>query len=281
MNTTSPLVPQGSLPPKGKSTIKIAFFTIVAIHVVVIGGMLMQGCSKDKQSATAPKADEAPIAANPTDVAPQVDPAITPATGNITPTTAATAITTPTPTALPTAQPLTAVQPPAPVAPVAPAADAKEYTIAKGDTLGGIAKKNHVSLKALQDANPTVDAKKLQIDQKIQIPASTASVTASTGSAVAPAAADATASDSSSYKVKSGDALERIAKSHGTSVKAIMALNGLKSANRLREGQVLKMPAPKAAATAPAEAPAHASVVSAPTATVASAAPAATGTANP
>ena len=48
MNTNSPLVPQGSMPPKGKSTIKIAFFTIVALHVVVIGGMLMQGCSKDK-----------------------------------------------------------------------------------------------------------------------------------------------------------------------------------------------------------------------------------------
>jgi LysM repeat protein len=278
MNNTSPLVPQGSLPPKGKSTIKIAFFTIVAIHVVVIGGMLMQGCSKDKAGATAQKVDDQaqPIAAVPTqDPMATQDPAAPAANvGQPAPITAAPApAPAPTPAPAPAPAPIVATPAPAPAAP----AEGKEYKIAKGDTLGAIAKKNHVSLKALQTANPGVDEKKLQIDQKIVIPAATASAAPATATA-APAADVA---DSSTYKVKAGDMLEKIAKSHGTTVKAIMALNGLKSANRLQLGQVLKMPAPKAAAPAAASAdtaPAHASVVSAPAATVASAPSA---TANP
>ena len=39
-----------------------------------------------------------------------------------------------------------------------------------GDTLGAIAHKNGISLKALMEANPGVNPKKLQIGQKIQIP---------------------------------------------------------------------------------------------------------------
>ena len=43
-----------------------------------------------------------------------------------------------------------------------------EYSVAKGDTLGGIAKKSGISLKALQDLNPGVDATKLRIGQKLK-----------------------------------------------------------------------------------------------------------------
>ena len=43
-----------------------------------------------------------------------------------------------------------------------------------GDTLGAIAKKNGVSIKAIEDANPGIDAKKLQIGHKLQIPAGSA-----------------------------------------------------------------------------------------------------------
>src|SRR5262245_9473577 len=49
MNNPSPLVPQGSLPQpsRGKSTVRIAIFTIVAIHAVFFAGLLMQGCKRD------------------------------------------------------------------------------------------------------------------------------------------------------------------------------------------------------------------------------------------
>ncbi|MGZ4975020.1 MAG: hypothetical protein ACXWDN_19850, partial [Limisphaerales bacterium] len=50
MNTPSPLVPQGTKPSKNKSTIRIAFFTILIVHVVFIGGLLIQGCTKDNSA---------------------------------------------------------------------------------------------------------------------------------------------------------------------------------------------------------------------------------------
>jgi LysM repeat protein len=47
-------------------------------------------------------------------------------------------------------------------------AGAGEYVVAKGDTLGGIARKVGISLKQLQDLNPTVNANKMQIGQKLK-----------------------------------------------------------------------------------------------------------------
>jgi LysM repeat protein len=47
-------------------------------------------------------------------------------------------------------------------------AGAGEYVVAKGDTLGGIARKVGLSLKQLQDLNPTVNANKMQIGQKLK-----------------------------------------------------------------------------------------------------------------
>lgn len=44
-----------------------------------------------------------------------------------------------------------------------------EYAVVKGDTLSGIAKKNGISLKAIQDLNPGVDATRLQIGQKLKV----------------------------------------------------------------------------------------------------------------
>ena len=44
-----------------------------------------------------------------------------------------------------------------------------EYVVAKGDNLGSIAKKNGISLKAIQDLNPGVNANRLQIGQKLKV----------------------------------------------------------------------------------------------------------------
>lgn len=52
--------------------------------------------------------------------------------------------------------------------PKTPTAGAGEYIVAKGDTLGGIARKVGISLKALQELNPTVNANKMQIGQKLK-----------------------------------------------------------------------------------------------------------------
>jgi LysM repeat protein len=48
------------------------------------------------------------------------------------------------------------------------AAGPGEYVVTKGDTLGGIAKKVGISLKAIQELNPDVNANRMQIGQKLK-----------------------------------------------------------------------------------------------------------------
>ncbi|MEY4819224.1 MAG: hypothetical protein RLZZ23_1997 [Verrucomicrobiota bacterium] len=43
-----------------------------------------------------------------------------------------------------------------------------EYVVAKGDTLGGIAKKVGISLKVIQELNPDVNPNRMQIGQKLK-----------------------------------------------------------------------------------------------------------------
>lgn len=50
----------------------------------------------------------------------------------------------------------------------AAAAGPGEHVVAKGETLGSIAKKAGISLKAIQDLNPGVDSNKLRIGQKLK-----------------------------------------------------------------------------------------------------------------
>lgn len=59
MNTPSPLIPQGVTPARGKSSFFFKVLMILTVHVVVIGGMLLQGCkdTKDKDSTSNPPSD--------------------------------------------------------------------------------------------------------------------------------------------------------------------------------------------------------------------------------
>ena len=227
MNTPNPLVPQGSIPSRGKSTVRIAFFTIAAIHVVFIGGLLMQGCKKP---------EEKPVVQEP---APQPIPPFVEPTSNTPPANVATTTASNPP---PYVAPLpTTLEPPAP--------PASEYVVAKGDTFSTIAKKAGVSVKAIEQANPGVSSSKLKIGQKLQLPASggAAPVTASS-----PAPTDS--SETAIYVVKAGDMLEKIAKRHGTTAKTIMRLNNMKT-TMIKPGQKLKLPAPKTASSAPLATP--------------------------
>jgi LysM repeat protein len=139
-----------------------------------------------------------------------------------------------------------------PVVEIPPASGgaATDYAIAKGDNFSTLAKNFHVTVKAIADANPGVDSTKLQIGQKIHIPAPTAIPAAGAGTPVV------TANGEQLYTVKSGDTLIKIAQDHGTSVKALRSLNNLKTDN-IKVGQKLKIPAkgstPAAGSTTPSE----------------------------
>ena len=98
-----------------------------------------------------------------------------------------------------------------------------------------------VTVKQIQDANPTVQPTKLQIGQKLVIPSPSATPTAT---------APATTMGEQTYKVKSGDTLTKIATDHGVTVRALRTANNL-TTDKIVVGQELKIPA-KSAEPAPA-----------------------------
>ncbi len=144
------------------------------------------------------------------------------------------------------------VAPPVAVAPPVMENPGTEYVVVHGDTLGKIAKSHGVTLSALMAANPGVQPAKLKVGQKLTIP----------GGGTAPAAggvSETSMGGGELYVVKSGDTLTKVAKAHGTTVKAIESENGL-STTKIKVGQKLKIPgtaaaAPVAAPAAPPPAP--------------------------
>jgi LysM repeat protein len=226
MNNPNPFVPQGSLleQEKRRSRMKLGVFCVIAVGVCGLTAMLIQGCKRENTEAdNTSSADTNLTAVTDTNL-----PAMNASN--------ATAFVPPVPTNPPV------VVPP----PVEPATT--EYTVAAGDTLGKIAKKFGVTLKALEDANPGVVPTKLKVNQKLVIPAATAGTSA-------PATTDTSTAASTGeeiYKVKSGDTLTKIAKANGTTVKAIETENNL-TTTKIKVGQKLKIPAKaEAAAAAPA-----------------------------
>ena len=273
MNTPNPLVPQGTLPSRGKTSFFFKVLMILTVHVVLIGGMLLQGCKDTKDTASNPQSTDNNSTAS-TSSADSLPPVTAPAGSNVAtapgPQTAPPAAPasvppmTQSPVSMPPSQPTVAapVTPIAPpVAPIAPpvaapsTGDMKEYVIASGDTLGALARRNGVSLKTLLEANPGVNPKRLHVGQKVQIPGSSSAV-ASTASAAGTAPdISAGSGDATVYTVKTGDTLSKIAKANHTSYKKIMALNDLKTTS-IKAGQKLKLPAAKMASTETSPAPA-------------------------
>ena len=146
---------------------------------------------------------------------------------------------------------------PAPPSPtdVASAGSFSEHTIAKGDSFYTLGKKYNVGFKAIADANPGVNPNRLKIGDKIKIPPSrTAGGPTITANARELASANGGAT---SYKVKSGDNLMKIASVYGVTVKQLRSANNLKT-DQIKVGQTLKIPAKTAPAPVEAAVPAPA-----------------------
>lgn len=229
MTNPNPFVPKGSLleqQSQRRSRLKLAVFCVLAVSVTGLVAMLIQGCKRENPEAGAnpPPADSGLPALDLTNAPP--------------PETNAPVFLPPVPT-----NPAPVVVAPPPPPPVD--TGGSEYVVVAGDTLGKIAKAHGISVKALEAANPGVDPKKLKIKQKLVIPASTKS--ADTTQA---APAGAVEAGGETYVVKSGDTLSKIAKKHGTTIKALQAANNL-STTKIKVGEKLKLPA-KADSSAPA-----------------------------
>ncbi len=97
------------------------------------------------------------------------------------------------------------------------------YVVKKGDALERIARRHDTSIKILLKLNNLKHANKIYVEQKLKIPA-------------------VEEPRSSVYIVKRGDTLEKIAKSHNTTISALLKLNKLRFRNRIYVKQKLQIP---------------------------------------
>jgi LysM repeat protein len=266
MNTPSPLQPLGRLsqPGSGKPGFNLAVITIVALHVVFFGGLLLQGCRPQARD------DQPPLLAPATNVTnfPESLAGLGQPYPDATTNLAALAANTPdalsftssppaapsVPTNLWTAPPADTSQPdrwalpdqPAAVEPPPVAPRLTEYKVVKGDNPSRIAQKHGITLAQLREANPDMRDRDLQPNHTLLIPPAAPKATSPLADAGAAAPAGKT------YRVKPGDNLTKIAQAHGTTVKALRSLNQLKS-DRIVANQTLQIPAssPTAAPTPP------------------------------
>jgi len=227
MNSTNLFSPESSatdLKSQGRTRVKVAVYSVLAVHIAGLMALLLtQGCKRDTAQDVPPPQPDVP--AMDTNTLPPMDTNMGTLTTNL--------------------PPYGEVPPPyvPPVeTPVAPAMT--KYVVQSGDSFYSIAKAHGVSQKAVEAANPGVDPKKLKLKQEINLPAP--------GSAPSPTTVQVPdASGPTTYTVKSGDNLTKIGNRFGTTPKAIKALNNL-ATDQIKVGDKLKIPA-KAAPTIPVE----------------------------
>lgn len=204
---------------QGRARVKIAVFSILAVHVAGLMALLLtQGCKRETPQETPPPPDVPVMDTNVPSLIETNLPSMPPSNGPAIP------------------EQFVPPPPPQPEPPVAPAAT--KYVVQPGDSFYTIAKNHGVSQKAIEAANPGVDPKKLKPKQEINLPAPSAAPAA--GNVSTPPAADA--GGPTIYTVKSGDTLSKIADRFKTTTKAIKSLNGL-TTDRINVNQKLKIPA--------------------------------------
>lgn len=235
MNTPNPLVPQGTFLEKGKAQIRITVFAILAIHVMLLGVLLIAGCNKKTQTDQAQDTGLPPVPPPP-----PVDTNWPGSPGGVPPVSATQDVVHPPTPVIPE------ITPPPPIQPEPTAAGFTEHTISKGESFYTLGKKYGVGFKAIADANSGVNPNRLKIGDKVKIPPSKSQAGGASAAAVTTTAVDG---GTKTYKVKSGDNLMKIAKANGVSLKELRAANNLKT-DQIKVGQSLKIPS-KATAAAP------------------------------
>lgn len=236
----------------------IPIFTILGIHVVVIGALLLQGCKERPSGNVADNSIVTNLPSITFSNPPIVDTGLAPQP------VVTNVPSTPQVVGVPT-QPVQPVV--APVVPeitqAAPTIGEIEHVVAKGESFTTIAKQYGVSVDAIAKANPGVDSRRLKIGQKIRIPeksGGTTAVAGKSGTTTTTSGAvrsttktdnqsDVVVADSQVYVVKPGDNLTKIAKSYGVSIRDLKAANNLRT-DRINVGQKLKVPMKTAKAPA-------------------------------
>jgi LysM repeat protein len=269
MSTINPLQPQGALDSAAapKSRVRLTVLTILGLHVVFIGGLLIQGCrpsgdgpvssasttnsllpplvdttnyfTRFPGDGPAPAAETGSVAALPPLVEAEASPA------EMLPARVPSVLSSQPPARLPSTAssglPPVTYGPGSTLAPP-PEVEMREHVIKSGDTISGLAKRYGVSERSIMDANPTVRARSLQLNQTLVIPKASPARATGTGSGALATTGTATGEV---YVVKSGDTLTRIARQHGVTVRQLREANGIRG-DRIMPNQRLTLPRPTA-----------------------------------
>ncbi|MBE36279.1 MAG: hypothetical protein CMI16_12125 [Opitutaceae bacterium] len=142
--------------------------------------------------------------------------------------------------------------------PVTDVVPVSTYTVARGDSLWSIAKRNNLTVSELAEANNLRASSMLKVDQKLIIPGQAITNNPSYGpaiptSTVAPKQALTPAAKKLLHVVASGQTLGGIARKYDVSVGSIATANNISDPAKIRPGQELiipgwKQPEPKKAA---------------------------------
>ncbi|MDP9807113.1 LysM repeat protein [Trueperella bonasi] len=142
----------------------------------------------------------------------------------------------------------------------APTTSSTTYTVKAGDTLGKIARQHNTTVAKLASDNKIANPNLIHVGQKLTIGTAQADTPAQAAKPAkpaqsAPAAAPkqaAPTTSSTTYTVKAGDTLGKIARQHNTTVAKLASDNKISNPNRIRVGQRLSI---GAAATSAAQSP--------------------------
>lgn len=118
--------------------------------------------------------------------------------------------------------------------------DTGRHCVRRGETPGSIARRYGVSARTLMRENGITNARRLKVGQALYIPGQVKGRSTTVASA-------------GTHKIRSGETIGAIARRYGTSSKAIMRLNGIRDARRIRAGKTLKIPGQRQVAAAPTQ----------------------------
>ena len=114
------------------------------------------------------------------------------------------------------------------------------YRVRQGDTLEKIARRNGTTVRRLCQLNGIKQTKILHPGDRLKVSGS-ASAKQGSGGGSSSANSAGTTGGAVTYTVRSGDNLSKIARRHGTTVRRLCELNGIKESSTLRVGQKLKI----------------------------------------
>ena len=130
-----------------------------------------------------------------------------------------------------------------------------EHFMARGETLGHIARRYRVSQTMLLAANPRLNPRRVRIGQRVVVPTGGAPSTKMARRMAAPIVAAGT-NTSAFHRVRRGETISEIADEYGVTQRELRTWNQLDSRGRIRAGQRLRvvspdLPSPSAPAAAP------------------------------